>query len=120
MIRSQALRVSCVVLAAAAAGSCGRSNSNDNDNAGATTIEIIAANIAFSPVGIALKAGQKVTLKLQNDDKVKHNLTVEDLKVNKDVEAGQSGTATITPKAGTYQFHCEYHPQQMKGTLTVT
>jgi len=23
-------------------------------------------------------------------------------------------------KAGSYQYHCEYHPDQMKGTITVT
>src|SRR5205807_6986494 len=33
--------------------------------------------------------------------------------------AGTNATFTLS-KAGTYTFHCEIHPQVMKGTLTVT
>lgn len=47
-------------------------------------------------------------------------LTIDGLKVNKDVEGAKTGTATATVKAGTYKFRCEYHPQQMTGTVTVT
>jgi plastocyanin/heme-degrading monooxygenase HmoA len=35
------------------------------------------------------------------------------------VPAGTSGTITINLPAGTYDFRCDFHPDQMKGTLTV-
>jgi plastocyanin/heme-degrading monooxygenase HmoA len=33
--------------------------------------------------------------------------------------AGSSGTITISLPAGTYDFRCDFHPDQMKGKLTV-
>jgi plastocyanin len=86
----------------------------------AQRVNITAANFAFSPTTITLKKGQKVTFALRNTDKVKHNLTITALKVNKNVLGGKTGQVTLTLKtAGTYEFHCEYHPQQMKGTIAV-
>jgi plastocyanin len=87
----------------------------------ARRVNITAANFAFSPTTITLKKGQKVTFALKNTDTVKHNLTITALKVNKNVSAGKTGQVTMTLKAaGTYEFHCEYHPQQMKGTIAVS
>ena len=84
-------------------------------------VDITAANITYAPTAIAAKAGQKITFALKNMDSFKHNLTIKALKVNKDVLGGATGTATVTLKTkGTYEFHCEYHPQQMKGTITVS
>ena len=84
-------------------------------------VNITAANTTYSPTTITLKKGQKVTFALKNTDAFKHNLTIKGLKINTDVNSGKTGVATLTPKVpGTYEFHCEYHPQQMKGTITVT
>lgn len=84
-------------------------------------VNITAKNVKYSPTIITLKKGQKVTFTLKNMDNFKHNLTIKGLKVNTDVPGAKTGTATLTPKvAGTYEFHCEYHPQQMKGTITVS
>ena len=96
-------------------GGCGSDSSG-----GGTPVEITAMNTSFSMTDIKLPAGQKVTFTLKNADQVEHNLTIEGLKVNKDVEGGKSGSATVTPKAGTYPFHCEYHPDKMKGVVTVS
>ncbi len=35
------------------------------------------------------------------------------------IPGGQSGTLTFTLPAGTYDFRCDFHPQQMTGKLTV-
>jgi plastocyanin len=86
----------------------------------ASRVTITAANFAFSPTTITLKKGQKVTFAFKNTDPVKHNLTVTGLSIDKDVLGGKSGQVTKTlKKAGTYEFHCAYHPQKMKGTITV-
>ena len=84
-------------------------------------VVITAKNIKYSPTTITLKKGQKVTFSVKNMDKIKHNLNIKGLKVNTDVPGTKTGIATLTPNvAGTYEFHCEYHPQQMKGTITVS
>ena len=84
-------------------------------------VNITAANTTYSPTTIMLKKGQKVTFLLKNTDAIKHNLTVKGLKINADVNGGKTGVATLTLRVpGTYEFHCEYHPQQMKGTIIVT
>lgn len=84
-------------------------------------VNITAKNVKYSPTTITLKKGQKVTFTLKNMDNIKHNLTIKGLKVNTDVPGTKTGKATLIPKvAGTYEFHCEYHPQQMKGTITVS
>jgi plastocyanin len=38
-----------------------------------------------------------------------------------DVDRGEDIKVTFTaPAAGSYEFHCKYHPTAMKGTVTVT
>jgi plastocyanin len=88
-------------------------------SAGSTTL--VAQGISFNTTKLDFKAGQKVTVTIRNKDSVEHNFTFKAAKANKDVEAGETARATFTvPAAGTYEFHCEYHPNQMKGTVTVT
>jgi plastocyanin len=82
---------------------------------------LVAQGISYNTTKLSFKAGQKVTVTVQNKDNVEHNFTFKAAKANKDVEAGETAKATFTvPAAGTYEFHCEYHPNQMKGTVTVT
>ena len=86
---------------------------------GSTTM--VAQGISFSTTKLDFKAGQKVTVTIENKDGVEHNFTFEAAKASTDVEAGETAKASFTvPAAGTYEFHCEYHPNQMKGTVTVT
>ena len=89
---------------------------------GGDTVDITTQNIAFNPAQITVPDGETVKFKLDNKDQVEHNLTIEQLQVDQDVEAGETATVKTKSKvpAGTYQFFCEYHPQQMKGTLTVS
>jgi plastocyanin len=95
-------------------------SANANAATAARRVNITAANFTFSPTTISLKKGQKVTFAFKNTDTVKHNLTITGLNVDKDVSGGKTGQVTMTLKTpGTYEFHCTYHPQKMKGTITV-
>jgi plastocyanin len=86
---------------------------------GSTTL--VAEGISFNTTKLDFKARQKVTVTIENKDNVEHNFTFKAAKANTDVEGGETAKATFTmPAAGTYEFHCEYHPTQMKGTVTVT
>lgn len=106
-----------VVVAAGVLTACGSDSSSDSSPG--TTVDLTAANITYSPTDIKTPAGD-VTFVVRNTDKVEHNLTIEKTKVDKDVEDGKTVKVTAKLAAGTYAFHCEYHPDQMKGTITVS
>ncbi|MEY2419294.1 MAG: hypothetical protein QOG90_1974 [Actinomycetota bacterium] len=115
-----------VALAGVAFAGCGGNDKKESSpTTGAksgTTLNLVATNFKFDKTTLTATAGDTVTFVVKNDaDSTEHNLTIEDLKVNKDVEAGKSAQQTVSDlKAGTYQYHCEYHPSQMTGTLTVS
>jgi plastocyanin len=116
-----------VLLVAMFAGGCGGDDDGGGDTAGSggseaaggATVSLKASNTKFDQTALTAKAGEKVTFEFENADSFEHNLTIADLAVDTDVEGGDTGTASATPDAGTYEFHCKYHPTVMKGTLTV-
>lgn len=97
--------------------SSGSSTSSASGGTG-TPVALGAKDFSFSPTSLSIPAGG-ATIKITNTGSVEHNLTIEGTKVSKDAEAGGSATATVDLTAGTYSFHCKYHPTQMKGTITV-
>ena len=88
---------------------------------GATTIQ--AVDFRFEPNTLTAKVGQPITVTIKNGGQAEHNFSIGSLKVNKDIEKGNSATVTFTPtQAGSIEFFCEYHhiTKGMTGTLTVT
>jgi plastocyanin len=65
----------------------------------------------FEPTVLKGTPGEKITLILQNVGSTKHNFSLEEQKINEDVNTpGTSSKVTITfPQSGSLQFHCEYH-----------
>jgi len=116
-----------VVIALPLAG-CGGDDDDDGGGSAASeqqerpsgpTVDITAKDFTFDPTELTTEAGREVTIVLTNEDSAEHNITIEDLDVDSDAERGETGQAKITPDAGSYDFHCKYHPNQMQGTLTV-
>ena len=88
---------------------------------GGTEIQLVASNFKFDKTSLDMQSGSQVKLEIRNQGQAEHNFTFTEAGANQDVEAGEDATATFTaPAAGSYQFHCKYHPSQMKGTVTVT
>jgi plastocyanin len=84
-------------------------------------VTLVAQGISWKTTKLSFKADQKVTVTVQNKDTVEHNFTLAAAKADKDVEGGQTVKVVFTaPGPGTYQFHCEYHPTQMVGTVTIS
>jgi plastocyanin len=120
-----------VGLLVAGCGSSDSSGSSSGGGASATTaasgggggsdkITLVAKGIAFDQTQLNMPAGKQVTVTVDNQDSVEHSFTFKDAKADKDVEGGETGEVTFTtPAAGSYEFHCKYHPNQMKGTVTV-
>jgi plastocyanin len=130
------------VLALTAAGCGGGDDEGGNNSASATTaapqttsapettaaagggdneIKLVAQGLKFDKASLDLKAGSDYTVEVDNQDSAEHNFTFAEANADQDVEANEDATVTFTaPAAGSYEFHCKYHPATMKGTVTVT
>jgi plastocyanin len=129
------------VLALAAAGCGGGNDNGDGASAAATTaapatsapdttaaggggdneLKLVAKGVKFDTTSFDLKAGSSYSLEVTNQDGVEHNFTFSAAKADQDVEANEDAKVSFTaPAAGSYEFHCKYHPTVMKGTITVT
>jgi plastocyanin len=125
--RAHAVTALVLALALPLAGCGGDDDDDEGDSAtseeeerpSGPTADITARDFAFDPSELTLEAGREVTIVLTNEDSAEHNITAEDLEVDADAEGGETGQATITPDAGSYDFQCKYHPNQMQGTITV-
>lgn len=120
----RAALLATALLVALGGVACGSDDDEDEATSGGEgatkTVAIKAADFAFDPKTIELKAGEKVTFVIDNGDQVDHNLTVDGLGVDQDVAPGRTAQADATAKAGTFAYFCEFHPAQMTGTITVT
>jgi len=114
-----------------AAGGCGGDEGGSaGGNASATTaaaggggeeLKLTAKDIKWDTTTLQLTSGTSYRVEVTNDDSVEHNFTFEQASANTDVEGGENATVTFTaPAAGSYEFFCKYHPQAMRGTVTVT
>jgi plastocyanin len=86
--------------------------------AGGPVTTLTAKDFSYSPSDPSL-AANAATIHVSNEGAIKHNLTIAGLKVNKDLPPGSKFDISVAAKPGTYEFHCEYHPTTMKGTITV-
>jgi len=94
------------------------------------SVALAAQNIAFDKKELTFPAGAKVTLSFDNKDSgVPHNFALfSDQGATQVIFRGEviTGPKTTTysfsvpPSPGTLYFHCDVHPTQMTGTVTVT
>ncbi len=85
---------------------------------GGPVTQLTAKDFSYTPTTPSLAAGG-ATLHVTNSGAVEHNLTVEGLNVDKDLESGKSDDVDVSAEPGSYDFHCKFHPTTMKGTITV-
>jgi plastocyanin len=86
---------------------------------GSADQSIAIADFSFTPSTLTVPSGQDVTVELTNGGDVEHSFTLDDDSVSQDVEEGESATVTLNLSEDIV-WHCEYHPDQMKGTITVS
>jgi plastocyanin len=98
----------------------GSSGSTSPETGGGTEDQTVTiSNFTFDPSTLALPSGQEVTIEVTNKDDVEHSFTLDDDSVSQDVEGGEDKSVTLNLTAG-IGWHCEYHPDTMKGTITVS
>jgi plastocyanin len=74
--------------------------------------------LKFAPTSGSVKAGEVV--EWDNTGSVAHNVTFDDFQsITSDTMNGGDTYQVKFTKAGTYQFHCTFHPG-MEGSITVT
>jgi plastocyanin len=83
------------------------------DVSGENKVEVELDDDYFEPTVLEGKAGERVTLELKNEGGSEHNLTIDELNVDQDVEPGDETELEVTfPDSGTLTFYCKYHRGQ--------
>ena len=108
-----------VVLLMAACGSDDGTDGSTDTGGGAEDQTITIADFTFDPSSLTVPSGEDVTIEVTNEDDAEHSFTLDDDSVSQDVEGGESQTVTINLTEG-IGWHCEYHPDTMTGTITVS
>ncbi len=91
------------------------------DDADEITVE--ATEMAFDPATLEITAGELVNLTVTNTGQSFHDLTIDELDLQIDVDSGQSATAGLEiDEPGDYVYYCSvagHASAGMQGTLTV-
>ena len=115
----------CVIgLLAACGGSSSKDNTSSSNTGGGNSVTIDMTEMKFTPNTFTVKAGDKVTVKLENKGTVLHDFSIDSLNVKKDVQPGKTETVSFTApsQAGDVVFYCNqpgHEAAGMKGTMTV-
>jgi len=109
-----------IVILATLAASCSSDGGEGSEGgaSGAGGLTVTMKDLTFVPFMLMVTAGQDTTIQLVNEDGVEHSFTLDDDSASQDVEGGENGSVTINV-SGTIGWHCEYHPDTMKGTVEV-
>jgi plastocyanin len=90
----------------------------DNAEAQEGDVELVTEDIEFQQTSLAAEGGE-VSVFVENKDATLHTFTIEELDVDLDIPASKSARVTFDAEPGEYEFFCEPHEEDMKGTLTV-
>lgn len=107
-----------VVVVLASAYSVYETVSYDSAVAQEGDVELVAKDIKFQNTDLEAGSGQ-VSVFVDNEDQTLHTFTIEELDVDLDIPASKSARVTFDAEPGEYEFFCEPHKEDMKGTLTV-
>ena len=122
-MRRQALRLGAALFSVAlVVGACSSDDepTGAGDGGGGTADQTITiADFTFDPDTLTVPSGEDVTIEVTNNDDAEHSFTLDDDSVSQDVEGGETQTVTLNLTEG-IGWHCEYHPDTMRGTVTVS
>jgi plastocyanin len=119
MTRTRSGLLAVVAIAAVLLGACG--DKSEPGSAESQTVSLEAFDYYFEPTALNVNLSAEVTVDFQNSGSVSHSFTAPDLDVETVSDSSNSTSVTFTAPAepGSYDFFCKYHPDQMKGTISV-
>ncbi len=81
-------------------------------------IDVTIKDHRFTPAEIHVPAGKPVTLNVKNEDETAEEFESHELKIEKVIAGGTSGTVRLRPlDPGKYPFIGEYHEDTAKGVI---
>jgi heme/copper-type cytochrome/quinol oxidase subunit 2 len=81
-------------------------------------IDVTIKDHCFSPAEIHVPAGKPATLNIKNEDATAEEFESHELKIEKVIAGGTSGTVRLRPlDPGKYPFIGEYHEDTAKGVV---
>jgi plastocyanin len=101
---------------ATTAGGGATTDGGGTDGGGAADQTVTIKDFTYDPSELTIEGS--TTIEVVNEDDTEHSFTLDDDSASQDVEGGESATVTIDP-AASIGWHCEYHPDTMKGSITV-
>ena len=106
---------------AGAAGLSGPIEDRGTAKAAGGAITLDASEFAFSPTCVEAGPGETIEVTLTNSGSALHNLSVESLAIDEDVQAGETISAEVTlPDSGSVPFTCKYHiANGMQGAFVI-
>ncbi len=118
MTRRRAIVGACIFVLAVAGG-CGREE--ENEAAVSQSLSVETFDFYFEPTSLGADVGAEVTVELMNNGSVSHTWTSTDLDAAVEAGAGEEATVTFTApnEPGSYDFFCEFHPDEMQGTISI-
>ena len=112
-----------VVAVAAACGADDDGSESESSSEPVSEITITAPAISFDIDEFTVSSSDQVTVTLDNQhDGVPHNISFEGVEdaTTELTEGPDVKTLTFTaPAPGEYEFQCDAHPPQMRGTMIV-
>ena len=111
-------RAAVAVFAVGAAFSIFSTVTYDSATAQEGDIRLIAEDIEFSEDSLDASGGQ-ISVFVENKDQTLHTFTIEELDVSLDIPASKSARVTFDAEPGEYEFFCQPHKEDMKGTIRI-
>jgi len=117
---ARGLRLVAILGLSLAFAACGSSSTGSQAPAATTSVDL-PPSYKFVPADIVVAKGSTVTW--TNHDNFTHSVQFLDGDLPRDPKLMDPGGAIATftfDEAGTFHYQCSLHPQNMKGTVTVT
>lgn len=98
---------------------CGEEEGNEPGVSQELTVQ--AFDYYFDPTALNVEVGAQVTIELTNSGSVQHSWTSTDLDASVEAASGETSSVTFTApnEPGSYDFFCEFHPDDMQGTISI-
>jgi plastocyanin len=100
-------------------GACG--NPDETETAASQQVELEAYDFYFEETQFLFDLGARVNVELVNAGDNTHSFTADDLDIDVEVGSGESTNIEfeVPDEPGIFDFYCKYHPDDMKGTISV-